>query len=93
MPRTSRPITVTLGDLKEHVDARVKSGTYASASEVMRAAVRALDREEAAVTDWLRQRVDEAFADPRPNVPARKVFNRLRGHHAERVHAGRNEKI
>ena len=89
MPRTSRPITVTLGDLQERVEARVKSGAYASASEVIRAAVRALDREEAALNDWLRQRVDEAFNDPRPNVPARDVFKRLRDHHAERVKAGR----
>ena len=62
MARASRPITVTLGDLHERVEARVKSGNYASVSEVLRAAVRALEREEAAVTDWLRQRVDEAFA-------------------------------
>jgi len=47
MPRSSRPITVTLGELQERVEARVASGAYASASEVMRAAVRALDREEA----------------------------------------------
>ena len=72
MPRTSRPITVTLGDLQEHVEARVKSGAYASASEVIRAAVRALDREEAAVDGWLRQRVEEALADPRPDVPRRQ---------------------
>jgi antitoxin ParD1/3/4 len=90
MPRTSRPITVTLGDLQERVAARVESGAYASASEVIRAAVRALDREEAAITDWLRRRVDEAFADPRPNRPARTVFKRLRQHHAEQVKAGRN---
>ena len=93
MPRTSRPITVTLGDLQRRVEARVKSGAYASASEVIRAAVRALDREEAALNDWLRQRVDEAFTDPRPNVPARDVFRRLRKHHAEQVKAERNEKI
>ncbi len=93
MPRTSRPITVTLGDLKERVEARVKSGVYASASEVIRAAIRALDREEAALNEWLRQRVDEAFADRRPNRRARDVFKRLRKHHAERVKAGRNEKV
>ena len=63
MSRSSRPITVTLGELHDHVEARVKSGAYASASEVLRAAVRALDREEVAIGDWLRQRVDEAFAD------------------------------
>jgi antitoxin ParD1/3/4 len=51
--------------------------------------VRALDREEAAVNDWLRQRVDEALADPRPNVPARDVFKRLREHHAKSVRAAR----
>jgi antitoxin ParD1/3/4 len=93
MPRTSRPITVTLGDLQERVQARVKSGAYASASEVLRAAVRALDREEAALDDWLRQRVNEAFADPRPNRPAREVFKRLRGHHAKQVKAARNEEV
>ena len=93
MPRTSRPITITLGDLHERVEARVKSGAYASASEVMRAAVRALDREEAALNEWLRQRVDEAFADPRPSQPARDVFKRLRKHHAVQVQAAPNEEI
>jgi len=93
MPRTSRPVTVTLGDLQQRVKARVKSGAYASVSEVMRAAVRALEREEAAVNEWLRQRVDDAFADPRPNVPARDVFKRLRKHHAEQVKIAQNEKI
>lgn len=92
MPRTSRPITVTLGELQERVEARVKSGAYASASEVVRAAVRALDREEVALNEWLRERVDEAFADPRPNVPASAVFQRLRAHHARQVKAARNEK-
>jgi antitoxin ParD1/3/4 len=93
MPRTSRPLTVTLGDLQERVAARVKSGAYASASEVLRAAMRALDREEAALNEYLRQRVEEAFADRRPNVPARDVFKRLRKHHAEQVKAGQNEKV
>jgi antitoxin ParD1/3/4 len=93
MPRTSRPVTVTLGDLHKHVEARVKSGAYASASEVVRAAIRALDREEAALNEWLRQRVDEAFADPQPNLPADEVFKRLRNHHAEQAKTGRHEKV
>jgi antitoxin ParD1/3/4 len=46
--------------------------------------VRALDREDAALDDWLRRRVNEAFADPRPSVPARKVFARLCAHHTRR---------
>ncbi len=87
MSRTSRPITVTLGDLHEHVEERVRSGAYASASEVLRAAMRALDREEDAINNWLRRQVDEAFADPRPDVPADEVFGRLRRHHRLRAEA------
>lgn len=92
MPRTSRPITVTLGELQARVEARVKSGAYASASEVLRAAVRALDREEAAIDDWVRRRVDEALVDLRPDIPARDVFERLRRYHAEGI-SGKNEEI
>jgi antitoxin ParD1/3/4 len=93
VPRASRPISVTLGDLQQGVEARVKSGAYASASEVMRAALRALDREEAAVDEWLRQKIDEAFADPRPNIPAREVFKRLRAYRAERRRSSRREEV
>ena len=93
MARQSRPISVTLGELQDRVEARVKSGANACASEVLRAALRALDREESAVNDWLRRAVEGAFADPRPSVPARKVFKRLRDRHGARVKAGRNEKI
>ncbi|MFZ1989099.1 MAG: type II toxin-antitoxin system ParD family antitoxin [Alphaproteobacteria bacterium] len=91
MPRTSRPITITLGDLQEHVEARVKSGAYASASEVMRAALRALDREDAALDEWLKQRVEEAFSDPRPDIPADDVFKRLDAHHAKTLRASKRK--
>ena len=83
MSRTSRRISVTLGDLQGSVDRRVKSGAYSSASEVVRAGLRALDREEAAVNDWLRQRVQDALDDPRPGIPVRTVFKRLRRVSAE----------
>ena len=91
MPRASRPISVTLGELRLRVDERVSSGSYASASEVLRAAIRALDREDAALNDWLRRRVEEAFADRRPDRPAREVFKRFRRHHARQVKAATNE--
>ncbi|WP_367210642.1 type II toxin-antitoxin system ParD family antitoxin [Mesorhizobium sp.] len=42
--RTSKPITVTLGRQQSSVDNRLASGAYDSASEVIRAALRALDR-------------------------------------------------
>ena len=82
MSRTSRPITVTLGDLQDRVDTRVQSGAYASASEVMRAALRALDREEAAIDEWMRRQIEESLNDPRSNAPASEVLARLRSHHA-----------
>lgn len=93
MPRTSRPVTVTLGDLQERVDARVQSGQYASASEVLRAALRALDREEGALNEWMRERIKEAIEDPRPSIPAEDVFKRLRERHAERFPAKDDEAL
>jgi antitoxin ParD1/3/4 len=78
MSRSSQPVTVTLGGLKAFVDERVRVGRYTSASEVVRAGLRALEREEAALDDWMRARVEEALADPRPSIPAEKVFADLR---------------
>jgi antitoxin ParD1/3/4 len=90
--RTSKPITVTLGPQQASVDVRLKSGAYGSASEIMRAALRALDREEAALDEVLRRRVEASLADPRPSVPAEKVFARLRAHHAKQVKAEQKAK-
>jgi antitoxin ParD1/3/4 len=83
--RTSKPISVTLGDMQERVEARVRSGRYASASEVMRAALRALDREEEALDVVLREKVQAALEDPRPSIPAEEVLAGLRARHAERM--------
>lgn len=87
--RASKPVTVTLGELQEGVDARVRSGRYASVSEVLRAGLRALDREEAALNAVLRQKVQEALDDPRPAIPADEVFAELRAHHADRMKAAK----
>jgi antitoxin ParD1/3/4 len=83
--RASKPITVTLGELQERVEARVKSGEFASASEVVRAGLRALDREEEALNEYLREKIREAYDDPRPSIPAEEVFERLERKHAERI--------
>lgn len=79
--RSSKPITVTLGDQARSVEARLQSGRYSSASEVIRAALRALEREEAALDDLLRAKVDQALADPRPSIPAEDVFADLWAEH------------
>lgn len=88
--RTSRPITVTLGAQQRSLEARLSSGDYSSASEVMRAALRALDREDKAFDELLRRKVQEALDDPRPSIPAEEVFAELRRHRAERTAAERD---
>jgi antitoxin ParD1/3/4 len=85
MARNSQPITVTLGALKPFVEERVRSGRYASASEVVRAGLHALERQEAAVDDWLRVKIEESLNDPRPSIPAEEVFARLRARSAEQL--------
>lgn len=80
--RSSKPITVTLGKQQSSLDRRLERGEYSSASEVMRAALRALDREEEALTALYRVKIQEALADPRPDMPADEAFDRI-----ERLHA------
>lgn len=75
--RTSKPITVTLGPQQASLNARLESGAYGSASEVLREALRALDREDAALDEVLRRKVQAALADPRPSIPADEVFASL----------------
>ena len=83
--RTSKPITVTLGKQRPSVDRRIASGDYDSASEVIRAALRALDREEALVDQVMREKIRASLSDPRADVSAEDVFTRLRAHHRERT--------
>jgi antitoxin ParD1/3/4 len=85
--RTSKPISVTLGPQQASLERRLKSGQYDSASEVLRQALRALDREEALLDEVLRERVKASMADPRPSVPAGDVFKRLRARHDRRLKA------
>lgn len=87
--RTSKPITVTLGELHERVEERVQSGAYSSASDVLRAGLRALDREEAALETVIRQRVKEALDNPAAPLTHEQVFGELRAHHARRLKASK----
>lgn len=72
-----------------YIDALVSRGAYASASEVVRAGLRALQERDAAVERWLRDEVapahDAMQADPSRAIPADQVRNALRAHHAKRL--------
>ena len=84
----SKAIQVDLGAQQASVQRRVKSGQYSDASDVLRAALRALDREEATLDEVLREEVRASMADKRPSVPAEEVFRRLEARHARRMKAG-----
>jgi antitoxin ParD1/3/4 len=71
-----------------YIDAQVNSGLYASASEVVRAGLRALQERDAIVERWLQTQVapiyDAMQADPSRAIPAETVLKNLRIHHAKR---------
>jgi antitoxin ParD1/3/4 len=87
--RTSKPITITLGPMQASLEKRLQSGDYDNASEILRSALRALDREEAAIEDHIRAKVAASLADPRKSVPAADVFKRLRTVHRKAVKAAK----
>ena len=75
--RAVKPITVTLGKMQERVDARVESGAYSSASEVIRAGLRALDREEEMLRRSGGKRSKKSLDDPRTGCSPRRGIPQL----------------
>lgn len=73
----------------KYIDKLVKSGDYASGSEVVRAGLRALRERDAAMEQWLREEVVPVYDAHRENpgrgIPAEEVFNEIRRHHAVRT--------
>ncbi len=86
--RANKPVGVTLGPFAEKVERRVKEGRYASASEVIRHGLRALDREDELFDEILKAKVQEALADPRPPIGLDQAFDRLTAKHEVRVGRG-----
>lgn len=88
--RKTRALSVTLPRrMAQMVKDKVKSGDYASESEVIREGLRALQAQDSAFEQWLRTegvaRYDAYRREPENVRPASEVFGRLRARHAQRV--------
>jgi putative addiction module CopG family antidote len=85
--RTTQQFSITLPlDMAEAVEEKIKTGFYASVSEVMRDGVRALLERDAAVEKWLREEVvaghAEYMADPSQGVAAEDILSRIKARRA-----------
>ncbi len=71
------------------IDQLVEKGAYASASEVVRAGLRALRARDEAVERWLHDEVAPAYdrlkEDPSRALSAQSVFDEVRAHHADQL--------
>jgi antitoxin ParD1/3/4 len=87
--RTTQQFSITLPlDMAEVIEGKIKSGAYASVSEVVRDGVSALFEREAAVEQWLRDEVigghEEYMADPSKGIPAEAILDRIKARRAMR---------
>jgi putative addiction module CopG family antidote len=85
--RTTQQFSITLPlDMAEVVEEKIKSGGYASVSEVVRDGVRALMERDAAVERWLRDEVvaghKDYLKDSSKGVPADEVLVRIKARRA-----------
>jgi len=92
MPATEKRTFSLPAAQSAFIDAQVASGAFATASEVVRAGLRALQERDAAVERWLRDEVaptyDEWKADPEKVVSGDELFDRIRQIHANRNKSG-----
>lgn len=74
------------------IDAQVRAGSFASASEVVRAGLRALQERDAAMERWLREEVvatyDASKAHTEHLIPAEDMAERMRQRHEARMRDG-----
>ena len=78
--RTTQQLSITLpNDMADVVKTKVKTGEYASESEVIRDGLRALLARDRAVESWLHNQK----ADPSRAVTADQVRARLAAEHAK----------
>jgi len=86
--RTTQQMSITLpNDMADVVKAKVRTGEYASESEVIRDGLRALMARDRAVENWLYSQVGPAYdalkMDPSRAVTSDQVRARLAAEHAK----------
>lgn len=85
--------SINLGaHFEEFVRNRIARGRYQNASEVVRAGLRLLEESELDLESRariLRDKINEAWDDPRPSCPADEAFDRIEAIHAEAVRSKR----
>lgn len=86
--RTTQQLSITLpNDMADIVKAKVRTGEYATESEVIRDGLRALVARDRAVESWLNNQVGPAYdalkADPSRAVTAEQVRAHLAAEHAK----------
>jgi antitoxin ParD1/3/4 len=85
--RTTQQMSITLpNDMADAVKAKVRSGEYASESEVIRDGLRALMARDRAVEHWLYNQIGPAYdalkADPSSAISVDQVRAYLAAEHA-----------
>ena len=86
--RTTQQMSITLPiDMADAVKTKVRTGEYASESEVIRDGLRALMARDRAVESWLHNQVGPAYdalkSDPSRAITADQVRGRLAAEHAK----------
>lgn len=88
MPTIEKRTVSLPSDQTAFIDAKVKAGDYASASEVVRAGLRALKERDEAVERWLNGEVAASYdamkADPSRAIAIDDAFASVRARHTER---------